>query len=74
MVLCYKITYKYKELLPFLLYLMIASIYYENNYFLSVVFAFKQQVESNGKLLHIFSGRIVVIAMSVSNKFALIFE
>ena len=34
MVLCYKITHKYKELLPFLLYLMIASIYYENaNYF-----------------------------------------
>ena len=30
MVLCYKITHKYKELLPFLLYLMIASIYYEN--------------------------------------------
>ena len=30
MVLCYKISHKYKELLPFLLYLMITSIYYEN--------------------------------------------
>ena len=30
MVLCYKIIHKYKELLPFLLYLMIASIYYVN--------------------------------------------
>ena len=33
MVLCYKITHKYKELLPFLLYLMIASIYYENTFY-----------------------------------------
>ena len=36
MVLCYKITHKYKELLPFLLYLMIASIYYENVQFLDL--------------------------------------
>ena len=33
MALCYKIIHKYKELPPFLLYLMIASIYYENDIF-----------------------------------------
>ena len=38
MVLCYKIAHtKYKELLPFLLYLMITSIYYEDaNYYITL--------------------------------------
>ena len=70
MVLCYKITHKYKELLPFLLYLMIASIYYENGYF-SSNFCKIQKCSRKSKDCHsmLLTLRLHLLCITFSNGF-----